>query len=275
MFTFGELMLRGEPVYTNAGILEQTFTEKQLDFARKNLPAEMYGAMLYATQFGGVGTREEDGYTIVEVTVPTGGGYSYIAKMTEDAIVSIVFGNGDEYQWNGETDEEKALFLQFLDDKIPAYDSERKVFLYSDLSDPYHIYGDCDVRYVEENAYADIDNDGKQELTLWGIYGGFFLDVADGKVVLRACGNGTAQMLGYVYHENETWLVYADTTHMGRAYRHFVKLNGAGEIVEEFQLNAEYWESENDCYDESSTFTYNGEAITMEEYEEILSKYNR
>lgn len=170
-----------------------------------------------------------------------------------------------------EAGENKDIFARFLDDEIEAHYENGLSFYYSDL-----VFPDDDwlsMRYVEESAYADIDNDGANELTLWGPYGGFFIDELDGELVLLAMGDGTASILSYTYHGDEVWLVYADTGHAGRTTRHFVKYDGGGNIVDEFNLNAEYWESETGMYDETSAFTYRDEPISMEEYEALLLEY--
>lgn len=170
------------------------------------------------------------------------------------------------------------LFESFLNDRIKVFyeafggdDSEG--FLYSDISQLGEGEEWCEIRYDETNAYADIDNDGEMELTLWGPYGGFFIDETNGLLYLMAQGEGTALVLDYAYSEDEVWLVYSDTTHSGRELRHFVKYEGYY-IVDEFELMAEYGSLENDGYDETSTFTYRDEEITMEEYEQILSMYS-
>lgn len=171
--------------------------------------------------------------------------------------------------------EQKAgLFESFLDNKIEAFDTNNGYagIYYCYISNPEDGEEWSAIRFNEENAYADIDNDGEMELTLWGPYGGFFVDEADGSLNVLAYGSDTANVLNYTMHEDEAWLVYADTSHAGRAMRHFVKYE-EGWPADEFDLNAEYWEAENDRYDETSTFTYRGEPITMEEYENLLAEY--
>lgn len=165
------------------------------------------------------------------------------------------------------------LFGNFLDNQLEAYYENGEYFLYSDISELDEDEQWLEIRFDEERAYADIDNDDELEMTLWGPYGGFFIDEIDGRLFLTAQGEGTASVLDYTCHGEEVWLVYSDTSHAGRTMRHFVKYSGEGNIVDEFDLNAEYWESENDCYDESSKFTYRNEEISMEEYEKLLTEY--
>lgn len=168
----------------------------------------------------------------------------------------------------------KELFDSFLNNQIEAYYESGESFLYRDISELDEDEYWCEIRYNEDDAYADIDNDGDLELTLWGAYGGFFIDDSDEKLVVMAAGEGSAAVLNYVYHDGEIWLVYSDTSHAGRAMRHFIKYEGHGNIADEFDLDAEYWESEVDHYDETSIFTYRGEEISMDEYEKILAEYD-
>lgn len=45
--------------------------------------------------------------------------------------------------------------------------------------------------------------------------------------------------------------------------------DGDGNIADEFQLSAEYWDSPDDRYDENSIFTFRDEQISMTEYEAL------
>ena len=89
----------GEPTYTNAGILEKTYTDEQLAFLRDNLPADYYDSLIFATEFGGVGVTDEDGKKVVSVMVPTDGQSSYVVNIVDEAINSIRFGDGTEFSF--------------------------------------------------------------------------------------------------------------------------------------------------------------------------------
>ena len=89
----------GEPIYTNAEILEETYTDAQLAFLRDNLPADYYDELIFATEFGGVGVTDEDGKKVVSVTVPTAGQYGYVVNIVDEAINSIIFGDGTEFSF--------------------------------------------------------------------------------------------------------------------------------------------------------------------------------
>lgn len=88
-----------EPKYTNAGILEQTYTEDMLSFIKEQLPDEYYDNLIFATEFGGVNTYEEDGVIIIEAFVPTAGQYNYSVKIKDEAIICILFGDGAEFNF--------------------------------------------------------------------------------------------------------------------------------------------------------------------------------
>ena len=122
----------------------------------------------------------------------------------------------------------------------------------------------------------DLDNDGENELILDGPYGGMYIDARDGKVYVLAAGEGTAGVLSYTDYDNATWIVHRDTSHMGRQIYWLTRYDGDGNIADEFQLGAEYWDSPDDKYDENSDFTYRDAKISMEEYETLLSEiFNR
>lgn len=106
-------------------------------------------------------------------------------------------------------------------------------------------------------------------LIINGPYGDMFLDKLDDKVIVFAEGEGTAMQLSYVYYDDAYWIVISDTTHGGRQMYSFTKYAGADHIVDSFELNAEYWDQ--DYYDENSDFTYRGEKIAMEQYEQIYN----
>lgn len=89
----------GEPIYTNAEILEETYTDAQLAFLRDNLPTDYYDKLIFATEFGGVGVTDEDGKRVVSVTVPTAGQYGYVVIIVDEAINSIIFGDGTEFSF--------------------------------------------------------------------------------------------------------------------------------------------------------------------------------
>ncbi len=118
----------------------------------------------------------------------------------------------------------------------------------------------------------DLDNDGENELILDGPYGGMYIDARDGKVYVLAAGEGTAGVLSYTDYDNATWIVHRDTSHMGRQIYWLTRYDGDGNIADEFQLGAEYWDSPDDKYDENSDFTYRDAKISMEEYEMLLSE---
>ena len=118
----------------------------------------------------------------------------------------------------------------------------------------------------------DLDNDGENELILDGPYGGMYIDARDGKVHVLAAGEGTAGVLSYTDYDNATWIVHRDTSHMGRQIYWLTRYDGDGNIADEFQLGAEYWDSPDDKYDENSDFTYRDAKISMEEYETLLSE---
>ena len=157
------------------------------------------------------------------------------------------------------------LLDAFLASEIPAiWDDGESVTIYDELP---HDEDDWECYSVGERI--DLDNDGENEQIVNGPYGGFYLDARDGKVYVLASGEGTAGVLSYAYYDNATWIVHRDTSHAGRQIFWLTKYDGGENIVDEFMLGAEYWDTTDDKYDENSDFTYRDEKISMSEYEEL------
>ncbi len=168
----------------------------------------------------------------------------------------------DEAEEAGAT---RKIFDDFVSGKIKAtiFDEEES---YSDLT----TYGE-----IEETEYKDVDNDGEEEFLIYSFtqfYPVLALDVENGKIKDLCSGNGTAEMLSFHDVDGVVLACFSDTGHVGRQYYRFVQYKGPN-IVDEFELSAEYWESERDEYDENSDFTFKGQKITMQEFEKLRKKY--
>jgi hypothetical protein len=166
------------------------------------------------------------------------------------------------------SDEAVDLLDHFVAGKIEAsyYDSDYN-FKITDLN----------MNPEEWDAYSvghrrDLDNDGEEELIMNGPYGGMYLDVKDGKVMVLAEGEGTDGEMTYVEYKNAIWIVHSDTSHAGRMLYNFKKYKGANNIIDEFDLNAEYYDKKDDIYDKTSSFTYRDQKITMEKFEKLRSE---
>lgn len=157
------------------------------------------------------------------------------------------------------------VFEDFLSGDVAAYREGSDIGFY--ITELCTDTGEWDIYSIGE--MYDLDNDGEGELIINGPYGGMFLDKLDDKVIVFAEGQGTAMELSYVYYDDAYWIVISDATHGGRQMYSFTKYAGADHIVDSFELNAEYWDQ--DYYDENSDFTYRGEKITMEQYEQIYN----
>lgn len=165
--------------------------------------------------------------------------------------------------------EPEALLDAFLASEIPAIydDGEEGGILFDQLP---HDEDEWDCYSVGERI--DLDNDGENEQIVNGPYGGMYFDARDGKVYVLAEGEGTAGVLSYAVYDHATWIVHSDTWHVGRQIYWLTRYEGGDNIVDEFKLGAEYWESTDDQYDESSDFTYRDEKISMGEYEELIKE---
>lgn len=161
--------------------------------------------------------------------------------------------------------DERYLFEAFLNREISAT-------IYGE----YVYYDEYESEYdIERTDFIDADNDGVEELVLYtyNFYGMQILDIENGDFVVLSEGEGTTGYLSIAIIEGEKWLCHRDTSHQGRQMYNFKKYNGYGNIVDEFDISAEYWNNVNDRYDENSVFTYRGKTITMQEYESLINKF--
>ena len=156
------------------------------------------------------------------------------------------------------------LLDKFIAGEIPAQD-ETDEFYVGDLADSWAEY--------TVGGRLDLDNDGENELIIEGHSGtSMYLDASDGKVRVFTRGGGMSNVLSHLSYDGAEWIVHSDTSHAGRKMYFLEKYNGADTVVDSFDLNAEYWNSSTDTYDENSTFTYRGKQITMEEYEKLIKE---
>ncbi|MCM1182278.1 MAG: hypothetical protein NC337_02760 [Roseburia sp.] len=188
---------------------------------------------------------------------------------TEESRVSETQTDEGTLPYSTETRGAEELLDAFLAGELPAiYDAGEEsegTLMISDL--PFDVEDDWFSYSIGERV--DLDNDGENEQILAGPYGGTYFDARDGRVYILAQGEGTAGVLSYTEYENATWIVHRDTSHAGRQMYWLTKYDGAGNIVDEFQLSAEYWDSPTDKYDENSEFTFRDEKISMKEYEAL------
>lgn len=178
----------------------------------------------------------------------------------------VLSGCGVSQDKEAEENGPEELLDAFLASEIPAVyeDRDDMVVMYDQLP-----HDENDWEYYSVGERIDLDNDGENEQIVEGPYGGIYLDARDGKVYVLAEGEGTAGVLSYAEYDDATWIVHQDTSHAGRQMFWLSKYDGGGNIVDEFELGAQYWDSTEDKYDENSDFSCRDEKISMSEYEEL------
>lgn len=117
---------------------------------------------------------------------------------------------------------------------------------------------------------VDLDNDGENELIIYGPYGGIYLDARDNKVYEFAAGDGNALTLSYVVYNGATWVMYSNRMHTGYESYHMEKFEGADNLVAEMNFNEELVDEDNAEGEEK--YTLNGLEISYDEYYELCSK---
>lgn len=120
---------------------------------------------------------------------------------------------------------------------------------------------------------VDLDNDGENELIINGPYGGIYLDARDNRVYKFAAGEGNACTLSYTYfngNDRNIWIMYSNRMNAGYEAYHMEKFEGADNLVAEINFGEELVDSDN--AESETKYTWNGEAISYDEYTALCSK---
>ena len=135
-----------------------------------------------------------------------------------------------------------------------------------------------DYASISVNSKMDLDNDGEDEYIIVDdgckLYGGMYIDAYKGSLRVLAYGDGTASFLSHTSFKNTVWVVHSDVTHCGRQTYFLEKYNGDEKVEDTISIGAEYWDSKDDRYNESSHFYYNDKNISMKEYESYLRDFH-
>ena len=89
----------GEPTYTNADILKNTFSDAQLDFLKEKLSESDYENFIFITENGGVSIEEDGQQKIISAIVPTMGGDGYRIEIRNDQIIKVFFSEEKSYSF--------------------------------------------------------------------------------------------------------------------------------------------------------------------------------
>lgn len=92
------------PLYTNANILNETFSEEELSVLQTNIPDEYYEEFfLFSTTSGVVDdTTSDNGDRTIEAFVPTMGGYGYSLTITSEKDYTITFEDETSFHFSSE-----------------------------------------------------------------------------------------------------------------------------------------------------------------------------
>ena len=91
-----------EPFYTNADVLNETFSEEELSALQTHLPEEYYeDFFLFSTTNGVVtDTQSDNGDRTIESFVPTMGGYGYSLIISGEKEFTITFDDGESFNFS-------------------------------------------------------------------------------------------------------------------------------------------------------------------------------
>ena len=205
-------------------------------------------------------------------------------EMTEQALIEvepeseIITETEEETASEPETISEEELSEDLADEASSVDHDIYEKFLKDELKLDGKTYSEI-FSFMQEDFgmdpvafYYDVDEDGKDELLVSTLFYGYNIyDVRDGELLLLDCGDGTAAACGVYKANGHVYVSHSDFSHAGRQLLALTRYNEAGEVVEAIEINAEYWNDEDDMYDENSDFTYNGQKITMQEYEDHMN----
>ena len=175
--------------------------------------------------------------------------------------------DSDRQNKDNNTDDE--IFDAFLNNEIYAYYPDNFEYPGEPFKYEERYHGEDDINSLKETGRIDVNNDGKKDLVMEDYYGETYFYVKDGKLYVLAEPDGTAVRTSHTYYDGAEWIVIRDMGHGGRQSYWLAKYNGDGEIVDEFGLSAEYWDSPDYTYHEDSEFTFRDKPITMEEFERL------
>ena len=159
------------------------------------------------------------------------------------------------------------LLDSFINGSISADDS-------ADLTSAFYI-SDLNMNAGEWDSFSvgekvDLDNDGENELIMNGPYGGIYLDARDNRVYKFAAGDGNACILSYTYFNGDVWILYSNGMNVGYESYHMEKFEGADNLAAEINFGEE--PANLDRADSEMNYTWNGTAISYDEYTALCSK---
>lgn len=96
--TIGGEYITGEPVYLNADVMNETYTQEQLDYLMEELPSEYYEIFETTTLNGYVEvTVDGDSKQILAFVRGVANYYGYEMLIDGDEIVAITFADETEF----------------------------------------------------------------------------------------------------------------------------------------------------------------------------------
>ena len=144
----------------------------------------------------------------------------------EDKTIGVEESNAQTDENIGTEMTTEELLDLFINGSISAISSGDSAFYITDLDMDS---GEWDSYSIGERV--DLDNDGENELIIYGPYGGIYLDARDNKVYEFAVGEGDALVLSYVVYNGSTWIMHSNRMNTGYEAYHMEKFEGADNLV--------------------------------------------
>lgn len=183
----------------------------------------------------------------------------------EDKTIGVEESNAQTDENIGTEMTTEELLNLFINGSISAISSGDSAFYITDLDMDS---GEWDSYSIGERV--DLDNDGENELIIYGPYGGIYLDARDNKVYEFAVGEGEALVLSYVVYNGSTWIMHSNRMNTGYEAYHMEKFEGADNLVAEMNFYEELVDEDN--VEGKEKYTLNGTEISYDEYFELCSK---
>ncbi len=183
----------------------------------------------------------------------------------EDKTIGVEESNAQTDENIGTEMTTEELLDLFINGSISAISSGDSAFYITDLDMDS---GEWDSYSIGERV--DLDNDGENELIIYGPYGGIYLDAHDNKVYEFAVGEGDALVLSYVVYNGSTWIMHSNRMNTGYEAYHMEKFEGADNLVAEMSFYEELVDEDN--VEGEEKYILNGTEISYDEYFELCGK---
>lgn len=203
---------------------------------------------------------------------------SRLSNLGYDKLVSCAYLFDDvvaAYENIGQTSDSQKVLKDFVNGEINALysagensnanadenDMRSYKELYEEITAGEDLWGSLE--------YIDFDNDGEDELILYGYANAcLFFDVCGDTIYTVLHTSGTTDVASVVEMNGKNIVMRADCMYKGRKYYEFMEFDACGCLIDQACLRVTY---EGNEYSKKDKFLYRNDEISMDEFEIILN----